>query len=163
MFKFFKISKFPNWIHPLGKHYSVQPIRLFGSEFPIGIPLRGIACNGCFCLHHFIAWNCAIIVKKEAIKVVELQEWKYLCSRDVNVLIFLDFSFRSSKVLTFETLRYKWNFIIYRVTLRYECSALEYLIQSKVLVNVIEKNSKLCYTFAFDVLKNFPNVALMLM
>ena len=41
---------------------------VFYIDFPIGIPLRGIAPNGCFRLRHFIARNCAIIANKEVIK-----------------------------------------------------------------------------------------------
>ena len=40
-------------------------------QFPIGIPLRGIARiarNDCFCLRHFIAGNRAITTNNEAIK-----------------------------------------------------------------------------------------------
>jgi len=73
--------------------------------FQIGIPLRGIARNGCFRLRHFIARNCDKISIKgshyifgelRAIKLLfhlkinnfncstykfmqQIQEWKYLC------------------------------------------------------------------------------------
>ena len=46
----------------IGPYFSV-PI-----GFPIGIPLRGIARNGCFRFRYFIARNWAIIAKKEANK-----------------------------------------------------------------------------------------------
>ena len=46
----------------IGPYFSV-PI-----GFPIGIPLRGIARNGCFRFRYFIARNWAKIAKKEAIK-----------------------------------------------------------------------------------------------
>ena len=56
-----------------------------------------------------------------------------VCFRDVNVLIFLDFSFRYDSVRQkYERLkRYVAHYAIlwYRVTLRNEFSALEYLIQ----------------------------------
>ena len=51
--------------------YQVQPLKVLlyiQLGIPIGIPLRGIARNGCFRLRHFIARNCAKIAKKEAIE-----------------------------------------------------------------------------------------------
>ena len=82
--------------------------------------------------------------------------------RDV-VLIFLEFSFRySSGDQKYKHLKHyvaHYEILWQIVTLCNEFSVLEHLIQDYALVNVSEK-SKLCYTFAFPVLKNFPNVAL---
>ena len=62
-------------------------------------------------------------------------------SRDVNVLIFLDFSFRYDSVhqryKPFETFAH-YEILWHRVMLHNEFSALEYLIQREALVNVSE-------------------------
>ena len=67
------------------------------------------------------------------IKSEFLAKTQFLCSRDVNVLIFLNFSFRYDSVhQKYKRLkRYVAHYEIlwHRVTLRYEFSALEYLIQ----------------------------------